>query len=288
MRYPINTFDKLSGCFDNSVISRDIINKWKSLINELSGFGSVVVAYSGGVDSSFLAYTASQVPGLKAIAITINSQLEPVLALKAAADFAIIHRIRYQVIEYDPLHDPAFISNPVNRCYYCKLNIFHLLWDYAGVNGFRTVLDGENTDDLSCNRPGHVAKLETGTHSPLAKHGITKNEIRMLSKELGLSTWDKPSTPCLATRFPYGTRITEQALDKISRAERYLNENGFHDVRVRYYGDLARIEVNSSEFQKIMDQRAELTAFIIQLGFLHVALDLTGYRSGSLDEGLMK
>ena len=227
-------------------------------------------------------------PGLKAIAITINSQLETENGLKAAADFANMHGIRRQVIKYDPLHDPVFISNPVNRCYHCKLNILRILWDYAYKNGFNTVLDGENADDLSYYRPGHAAKLETGTLSPLAKHGFTKDEIRILSKQLGLSTWDKPSAPCLATRFPYGTTITQQALEKISRAETYLNENGFHDVRVRYYGDLARIEVNSGEFQKILDQREEITAFIKNIGFLHVALDLTGYRSGSFDEGLMK
>jgi uncharacterized protein len=288
MRFPINTLDKLSGCFDNSGISTDTNNKWKSLINELSGLGSVVVAYSGGVDSSFLAYTASQVPGLKAIAITINSQFEPVRSLKAAADFAIIHGIRYQVIEYDPLQDPAFISNPVNRCYHCKLNIFHLLWDYAGVNGFRTVLDGENADDLSYYRPGHAAKVETGTLSPLANSGFTKKEIRILSKEFGLTTWNKPSSPCLATRFPYGTQITKQALEQISKAEDYLHENGFTIVRVRYYGEMARIEVDPGEFKKILEQRENLIAYFNEIGFLQVTLDLNGYRSGSLDEGLLK
>jgi uncharacterized protein len=220
--------------------------------------------------------------------MTINSQLEPEKVLKSAADFATFHGIRYQVIEYDPLQDPVFISNPVNRCYHCKLNILHMLWDYAARNGFNTVLDGENSDDQNYYRPGHIAKLETGTLSPLAKHGFTKNEIRILSKQLDLSSWDKPSAPCLATRFPYGTRITEDALDKISRVEKQLIENGFHNVRARYYGDLVRIEVNSNELEKLIAQREQLTGFIKHIGFLHVTLDLEGYRSGSLDEGLTK
>lgn len=261
--------------------------KWDSLVKQINGLGSVVVAYSGGVDSSLLAYAASRSIGEKSIAITMKSPLELPASLEAAENFVKTYGIRHIVIDYDPLQDPDFVSNPVNRCYYCKLRILQTIWGYASKHGYNHVLDGENADDLLLYRPGHKAKQETGTLSLLAKLGFIKNEIRILSKHLGLSTWNKPSAPCMATRFPYLTRITGEALEKVGRAEEYLHLIGFHEVRVRYYGDMARIEVEQDEIEKAIEQKEKITAFMKEIGFIHVALDLEGYRSGSMDEGLI-
>jgi uncharacterized protein len=265
-----------------------LIHKWKSLIDDLAAFPSAVIAYSGGVDSSFLAYAARQVLGEKMVAVTIVSPLDPPNMLKAATDFASQHGFKHETISHDPLQNPNFRANPADRCYHCKIDILHKLWDYASEHQYRVVLEGQNADDKSDYRPGRKAVTETGTISPLAKNGLTKEEIRSLVKALGLSIWDQPSSPCLATRIPYGTVITENALDQIARAENFLHEKGFKIVRVRYHHDLARIEVEPGQIMKLMDLREDLVNYFKQIGFLYVALDLQGYRLGSMNEGLPK
>ncbi len=267
-------------------ISASLILKWKSLTEYLAALPSAVIAYSGGVDSSFLAYAASQVLGEKMVAITIVSPVEPSDILKAAVDFAAQHGFKHETISHDPLQNPNFRANPADRCYHCKTIILHDLWDYARKHQYGVVLEGQNADDQSDYRPGRKAVAETGTRSPLAENGLTKAEIRSLAKAFGLSIWDQPSSPCLASRIPYGTPITENALDQIARAENYLHERGFKVVRVRYHHDLARIEVDPGQIATLLDLREDVVNYFKQIGFLYVTLDLQGYRLGSMNEGL--
>ena len=267
-------------------ISASLILKWKSLTEYLAALPSAVIAYSGGVDSSFLAYAASQVLGEKMVAITIVSPVEPPDMLKTASDFAAQHGFKHETILHNPLQNPNFRANPANRCYHCKTIILHDLWDYAREHQYGVVLEGQNADDQSDYRPGRKAVAETGTLSPLAENGLTKAEIRRLAKAFGLSIWDQPSSPCLASRIPYGTVITENALDQIARAENYLHEKGFKIVRVRYHNDLARIEVEPGQIMTLLGLREDVVNYFKQIGFLYVALDLQGYRLGSMNEGL--
>ena len=271
---------------ENAGVSESLVLKWKSLLDDLAVFPSAVIAYSGGVDSSFLTYAASHVLGKKMVAVTIVSPLDPPGVLKAATDFAAKYSFKHETILYDPLQNPDFYTNPANRCYYCKTDILHDLWNYAKEYHYNVVLEGQNADDLTDYRPGRMALDETGTLSPLAKNGFTKAEIRLLSKAFSLSISDQPSSPCLATRIPYGTVITAEALDQISKAEFYLRKNGFEIVRVRYYHELARIEVEPDKFLKLLDIKEELLNYFKQIGFLYVALDMQGYRLGSMNEGL--
>jgi len=269
-------------------ISDSLMIKWKSLTDELSTLGSAVIAYSGGVDSSFLAYVTSQVLGEKMVAVTIVSPVEPPDSLRTATDFAVQHGFKHETIFHDPMQNADFRANPADRCYHCKTMILHDLWQYAREHQYRAVLEGQNADDQSDYRPGRKAVTETGSLSPLAHNGLNKAEIRWLSKAFGLSTWDQPSSPCLASRIPYGTSITQKALDQIAQAENYLHEQGFKVVRVRHHKDLARIEVEPGEIQKLFDIREDLVKTFKQIGFLYVTLDLQGYRLGSLNEGLPK
>lgn len=269
-------------------IQADLISKWHSLISELSSFESAVIAYSGGVDSSFLAFAAHQVLGERMIAVTIQSILEPLDAHDSAVKFAIQHGFRHTVIQHDPLQDPVFRSNPIDRCYYCKRAMLAEIWNYGREWRYQVVLEGQNHDDLQEYRPGRVAVSETGTASPLANNRLTKAEIRQLAKAFELSIWNKPSTPCLATRIPYGTPITAMAIDRIARAERYLHERGFSVVRVRDFQDAARIEIEPEQIQTLTEFRSEFLELMQKIGYKHVDLDLQGYRSGSMDEGLAK
>jgi uncharacterized protein len=265
-------------------ISESLIFKWKSLADELANLDSAVIAYSGGVDSSFLAYAAAQVLGEKMVAVTIVSPVEPPNILKAAADFALQHGFKHETIFHDPLQNPNFRANPANRCYHCKTILLHDLWDYARDHQYKVVLEGQNTDDQSDYRPGRKAVEETHTLSPLAHSGLSKADIRSLAKAFDLSIWDQPSSPCLSSRIPYGTIITEKALSQIARAENYLHEKGFKIVRVRYHEELARIEVEPNQIEKLFDIRTDLVNYFKQIGFLYVTLDLQGYRLGSLNE----
>jgi pyridinium-3,5-biscarboxylic acid mononucleotide sulfurtransferase len=260
--------------------------KWAALITELGSLPSAVIAYSGGVDSSFLAFAAAQALGDKMMAVTIQSPVDMPEAFQAAADFAAQHRFRHEIIFHDPLQDATFRSNPPDRCYHCKTSILGDLWDYARRHGYQAVLEGQNADDQADYRPGSRAVVETGTLSPLAHNGFTKGEIRLLAKAFNLVIWDKPSSPCLATRIPYGTEITAGALDQIARAERYLHDKGFRIVRVRYHADLARIEVEPERIPDLVTLRDDIVAQFKEIGFHYIALDLQGYRLGSMNEGL--
>lgn len=258
----------------------------ESLIAELTAIDSAVIAYSGGVDSSFLAYLAAQILADRMVAVTIVAPVDPPGMEDTATTFAAHHRFKHVKIHHNLLQSSIFRANPAERCYHCKLDILHTLWQYARDNQISVVLDGQNADDLSDYRPGRQAVEETGTFSPLAKHGFHKAEIRWLANILDLSIWDQPSSPCLATRIPYGIPITEENLNQVALAEKFLHENGFDIVRVRYHNELARIEVAPGRIADLLQIREEVVQYFKQIGFRYVAVDLQGYRLGSLNEGL--
>ncbi|HMD88871.1 MAG TPA: ATP-dependent sacrificial sulfur transferase LarE [Anaerolineaceae bacterium] len=282
----MNTLETTLAQLELSGIPSELSSKWKSLFIELQQYQSAAIAFSGGVDSSFLAYMAFLALGEHMVAITIQSALEPTGQVDLAANFAKTMGFKQVIIPYEQLQNPLFRTNPVERCYHCKTAILHTIWDYARNNNLQVVLEGQNADDQADYRPGRKAVQETGTFSPLANNGFTKAEIRWISKVLGLPIWDQPSSPCLASRFPYGVRITEQGLEQIARAEAFLHVQGFKSVRVRYHNDLARIEVMPDQLQKLLELRDEVVKHFKQIGFLYVSMDLQGYRQGSLNEGL--
>lgn len=253
----------------------------------LGGLGSVAVAFSGGVDSTLLARVARQVLGDKAVAITVVSPLSPGWELEESREIAKEIGIKQVTLEWDNLEEP-FLTNPPDRCYLCKKEIFGNICHKARQMGFNHVADGTNADDMKDYRPGIRALKELGVLSPLKEAGLGKEEIRELSREMGLATWDKPPLACLATRFPYGERITPERLKRVEEGERFLMDMGFRQFRVRSHGDIARIEVGSSERARFFDLQLmdEIDAKLKAIGFKYVTLDLKGYRTGSMNEVL--
>jgi len=282
----MKTIELVNNQLEHAGISTSLQHKWVALINELAAYPSAVVAFSGGVDSSFLAYATSQVLGDQMVAVTVVSSVEPPETLKAAADFVSKHGIPHHAIHYDPLQNPDFRSNPTTRCYHCKTTILNTLWGYARQHAYQVVFEGQNADDRNDYRPGSKAIEETGTISPLASNGLTKTEIRWLAKALDLSIWDQPSSPCLASRIPYNTIITSEALSQIAQAEHFLLQQGFMVVRVRHHNELARIEVSPDQIPLLLELREDIVSHFKKIGFLYIALDLQGYRLGSMNEGL--
>ena len=261
--------------------------KAQSLLTDLASLESAVVAYSGGVDSAFLAYAASLVLGDRLLAVTVASSIDPLAMQQAAADFAQQHNIAHRVIAHDPLAHHDIRANQPDRCYHCKTAILELLWAYAREHGFAVVIEGQNADDQADYRPGRRAVQETGTLSPLVRSDLTKAEIRQLARAFDLSIWDQPSSPCLATRIPYGIALTQARLAQVGQAEEYLHTKGFRIVRVRHHGDVARIEVPPEQIPALLSVREDVVQQLRQIGFRHVALDLQGYRMGSMNEGVI-
>ena len=262
--------------------------KLNQLKEYLLSQGSMAVAFSGGVDSTFLLKVAHDTLGDKCVAVTASSCSFPERELKEAKAFCAANGIRHVVVRSEELEIEGFRHNPKNRCYLCKHELFEKIWDIARELGLHAVAEGSNMDDNGDYRPGLVAVRELGVLSPLRHVGLNKAEIRELSRGLGLSTWDKQSFACLSSRFVYGETINEERLSMVDRAEQLLLDLGFHQVRVRIHGQLARIETDPAEFEKLLSEREKVTSAFRDYGFSYVTMDLTGYRTGSMNETLKK
>lgn len=260
--------------------------KKRFLENYLKELGSVAVAFSSGVDSTFLLKTAHDVLGDRAVAVTVQSCSFPRRELEEAVAFCEAEGVKQIFVQSRELDIEGFRQNPTNRCYLCKRELFTKIKEIAAAHGVAHVAEGSNMDDNGDYRPGLLAVAELGVKSPLREAKLGKEEIRLLSKELGLPTWDKPSFACLATRFVYGETISEEKLGMVEKAEQRLLDLGFRQVRVRIHDKLARIEVLPEEFEKLVENAAEIEKYLHALGFLYVTLDLGGYRMGSMNRTL--
>jgi uncharacterized protein len=248
--------------------------------------GSVAVAFSGGVDSAVVSMAAFKVLGKDAIAVTARSSTLPQKELECASEIADEIGIEHVIIDEDELRDPRFVENPSNRCYFCREGLVRAIQKLADERGIKHVLDGANADDPGEHRPGLQALKEGGARSPLMELGFTKKDVRDIAAYFGLSVSDKPSMACLASRIPYGEKITKEKLTMVEKAEDYLKNKGFRQVRVRNHGGIARIEVEKGEVEKAISMKDEIAEKLKTLGFYYVTVDLEGYRSGSMDEVL--
>lgn len=270
------------------MMDKALLDKYGRLKDYLASLGSVAVAFSSGVDSTFLLYAAKEALGDHAIAVTASSCSFPERELKEAKEYCQKMGIRHFVIKSEELEIEGFSHNPKNRCYLCKHELFEKIGALAKEQGINEIAEGSNLDDNGDYRPGLQAVAELGVKSPLRHIGFTKQEIRELSQYLNIPTWNKQSFACLSSRFPYGDLINEKKLKMVDRAEQLLLDMGFHQLRVRIHGDVARIELLQEEFPKFMEEKTRLSVYkkFKEYGFSYVTLDVLGYRMGSMNETL--
>ena len=259
------------------------LDQLKELLESYSG---AVIAFSGGVDSTFLAWVAHGVLAERAMAVTASSEIYGQDEIKNAGHLAKQIGISHMIILTDELANGKFTANPPQRCYFCKKELFTSLLQIGEKYGLPQVLDGTNFDDRLDHRPGMQAAKELGIKSPLLEVELTKEDIRTLSREMGIPTWNKPALPCLASRFPYGERITREKLSMVKNAEDFLRAMGVDILRVRHHGNLARIEVNSADFHLIIASAGQIANKLKEIGYSYITLDLQGFRSGSMNEPL--
>ncbi len=257
----------------------DKLQRMQHLLEEM---GSVLVAYSGGIDSTLVLKVAHDALGHRAVGVTAVSPTFPDIELEVARRVAAQVGARHLIVGTDQLEIPDFVRNDAGRCYHCKTDLYQGLAKLRHELGTDTIVDGTNLDDLGDDRPGLVAAREWGVRSPLVEADLTKDEVRVLAKELGLSNWDKPAAACLSSRIPRGITITREKLSRVERAEALLFQEGLRQVRVRDHGDIARIEIGQDELPVLLDEerRAKVSAKLKELGFRFVTLDLEGYRRG--------
>ncbi len=271
---------------NGNIETMDIRTRFDSLKNELKAMGSAAVAFSGGVDSTFLLKVAVEVLGDNVLAVTLKSPSFPKREIDAAVSIANRFKVKHLIIESGEFENPDFIKNDSLRCYYCKKEEFGKIITEAHNNGVDFVIDGQNYDDISDYRPGEKAARELGVISPLKNNSLTKDEIRRLSKEMDIPGWDRPSFACLASRIPYGTKISKSLLEKIGNLEEFLISKGFAQVRVRHHGEIVRIELKKEDFS-ILFGKSLMPGIIDEFkkaGYLYVTLDLEGYRTGSMNK----
>ncbi|SDC47174.1 uncharacterized protein SAMN04488698_11828 [Candidatus Frackibacter sp. WG12] len=270
-----------------SELSKTVKEKYNELQDYLANLDSLVIGFSGGVDSTFLLKVAYDVLGDKVLAVTSSAETYPAEQLEEAKELAKEIGAQHLVTYTEELDNEDFVKNPPRRCYYCKFELFKSLKEVAEEKGYANVADGANYDDISDYRPGADAAKELGVLSPLKETGFTKDDIREVSKELGLPTWNKAAFACLSSRFPYGDEITADKLEMVDQAEAYLRQYSWQQLRVRHHDEnTARIEILSEDFEQLLNLREDIVNKFKEIGYTYITMDLEGYRTGSMNEVL--